>query len=81
MVRFCRADTGLTTACAQYEVPVIVAVVALSWAAVSGVVALVIGGCVRMADERAPFTDHLVGLPADLTVADVLGARSPQPSH
>lgn len=81
MVRFCPADTGLTTACAQYEVPVIVAVVALSWAAVSGVVALVIGGCVRMADERAPFTDHLVGLPADLTVADVLGARSPLPSR
>lgn len=59
----------------------IVAVVALSWAAVSGVVALVVGGCIRMADDRAPFTDHLMGLPADLTVADVLGGRTPQPSH
>lgn len=81
MVRFCRAENGWTTAADQYEVHVIVAVVALSWAAVSGVVALVIGGCVRMADERAPFTDHLAGLPADLTVDDILGARSPQPSH
>ncbi|NIH66323.1 hypothetical protein [Modestobacter marinus] len=59
----------------------IVAVVALSWAAVSGVVALVVGGCIRMADDRAPLTDDLIGLPADLTVADVLGGRSPQPSH
>jgi hypothetical protein len=60
---------------------IVVAVVALSWAAVSGVVALVIGGCIRMADERAPFTDHLAGLPAELTVQDVLGRRTPQPSH
>ena len=59
----------------------VIAVVVLSWVAVSVGLALGIGGGIRVADRRAPFTDHLIGLPADLTVDHVLGARSAQPSH
>lgn len=59
----------------------VVAVVALSWVVVSVGLALRIGGGIRLADRRAPLGDHLIGLPSELTVADVLGARSTQPSH
>ena len=66
----------------HYKDHVIVAVVVLSWVVVSLGLAVGIGGGIRVADRRAPYTDHLIGLPADLTVADVLGARSAaQPSH
>jgi len=60
---------------------VIVAVLSLSWAVVSVGLALTIGAGIRLADRRAPSSDHLIGLPADLTADDVLGARSAQPSH
>jgi hypothetical protein len=59
---------------------VIVLVIALAWLLVSVVAALVVGSSIRIADRRAPGTDHLAGLPADLTVTDVLGRRAPQPT-
>jgi len=58
------------------------AVVVISlWIAVAAGVALLLGGGIRMADRRAPFTDHLIGLPTDLTVDDVLGVRTAQSSR
>jgi len=51
------------------------------WLAVAIGVALLVGAAVRLADRRAPFTDHLIGLPTELTVQDVLGARTAQPSR
>jgi hypothetical protein len=57
-----------------------VAVVAAAWILLALAAALVVGGGIRVADRHAPFTDHLVGLPADLTVEDVLGARSAAPT-
>jgi hypothetical protein len=59
----------------------IIVVVALAWIAVSVPLGLVLGFALREGDERARATDHLIGLPADLTVADILGARAPEPSH
>jgi hypothetical protein len=56
-------------------------VVVAAWFALAVGVALVIGGGIRVADRRAPVTDHLAGLPAELTVDDILGARTTQPSH
>jgi hypothetical protein len=55
-------------------------VVVLAWILAAVGVALLIGGSIRLADRRAPFTDHLSGLPAELTVDDVLGARTVQPT-
>jgi hypothetical protein len=57
------------------------AAIALVWVVLALGAALVIGRAIRVADLRAPFTDHLAGLPADLTVDDILGARSTQTSH
>ena len=54
-------------------------VVVAAWIVLALGVALAIGGGIRLADRRAPFTDHLAGLPADLTVEHILGARAPQP--
>jgi len=51
------------------------------WLAVAIGLALLVGAGVRLADRRAPFTDHLIGLPTELTVEDVLGARTAQPSR
>jgi len=58
----------------------VVVVVALAWLLLAVGLAVVVGAVIRIADRRAPFTDHLIGLPAELTVADVLGARAAQPS-
>ena len=58
-----------------------VVLLVLVWIAVAVGVALLVGGAIRVADRHAPFTDHLIGLPADLTVDDVLGVRTAQPSH
>jgi hypothetical protein len=60
---------------------VVIAVLSAVWVTASAGLAIVVGRGIRQADERAPLTDHLIGLPAELTVADVLGARSTQPSH
>jgi hypothetical protein len=65
---------------AHYKDHMIFVVVALSWCAVALTVALLLGRAIRTADRRAPFTDHLAGLPAELTVDDVLGERAPEPS-
>ncbi|MGY1856627.1 hypothetical protein [Modestobacter sp. SYSU DS0290] len=59
----------------------IVVVFAVTWFLVALAVALVVGGGIRLADRRAPYTDHLAGLPEQLTVPDVVGARAAQPSH
>ena len=59
----------------------VIAVVSAVWVSASAGLALLVGRSIRQADEQAPLTDHLIGLPSDLTVADVLGARSVQPSH
>ena len=77
----CLQNSEMTPILCDYKDHVIVAVVALCWVVVSVGLALVIGRGIRLADRRAPFTDHLIGLPADLTVDDVLGARAAQPSH
>jgi hypothetical protein len=58
----------------------VVVVVVAAWILLALAAALVLGGAVRVADRRAPFTDHLAGLPGELTVADILGARSTAPS-
>jgi hypothetical protein len=55
-------------------------VVVAAWFVLAVGAALVIGGGIRIADRRAPFTDHLAGLPAELTVDDILGVRTVQPS-
>jgi len=60
---------------------VVIAVVSAVWVSAAAGLALVVGLGIRQADERAPFTDHLAGLPADLTVADVLGRHSTHASH
>jgi hypothetical protein len=52
-----------------------------AWFVLAVAVALIVGGGLRAADRRAPFTDHLIGLPADLTVDDVLGVRTVQPNR
>jgi hypothetical protein len=62
------------------NVGVIIVVLALAWLLVAVVAALVVGGGIRIADRHAPVTDHLAGLPADLTVDDVLGRHVPQPT-
>jgi hypothetical protein len=59
----------------------LVVVVVAAWFVLAIGVALVIGGGIGLADRHAPYTDHLAGLPADLTVDDILGARTAQPSH
>lgn len=80
-VSTCPSKCASTPPPDHYKDDVIVAVVALSWVVVSVGLACAIGRGIRLADRRAPFTDHLIGLPADLVVDDVLGARSAQPSH
>jgi len=60
---------------------VVIAVISAVWVAASAGLALVVGRGIRQADEHAPVTDHLAGLPAQLTVADVLGARTTQSAH
>jgi len=56
-------------------------VVVLVWLALAMGVALLVGKAIAAADRSAPFTDHLIGLPADLTVDDVVGVRTVQTSH
>ena len=58
----------------------IVAALIVAWIVLAFGDALMIGRCIRMADREAPVTDHLIGLPAELTVAHILGARAAAPS-
>ena len=51
-------------------------VVVAVWFTLAVGAALAIGAAIRVADRRAPFNDHLAGLPQDLTVDDVLGVRT-----
>jgi hypothetical protein len=61
-------------------VSVIVVVIALTWLLVAVAAALVLASGIRIADRRAPMTDHLAGPPVDLTVNDILGRHAPQPT-
>jgi len=54
--------------------------VVAAWFLLALGVALVVGGGIRAADRSAPVTDHLVGLPEDFTVADILAAAPKQPT-
>jgi hypothetical protein len=56
-------------------------VIVAAWTMIAMAVALVIGATIRAADRRAPFTDHLAGLPTELTVEEILGAGAVQPSR
>ena len=68
-------------ALAHYKDAVLAIVIVAAWVVLAVGAALLLGAGIRLADRRAPLHDHLIGLPADLTVADVLGARSVQPSR
>ena len=58
----------------------IVVVLVACWLVVAMATALLLGGLISVADRRAPVTEQFVGLPADLTVDDVLGMWRPTPS-
>jgi hypothetical protein len=77
---FARVTRGPDNKVRTRTVSVIVVVIALAWFLVAMAAALVVGGGIRVADRYAPVTDHLAGLPADLTVDDVLGRHAPQPT-
>ena len=77
---FARVTRGPDNEVGTRTVSVIVVVIALAWLLVSIAAALVVGRVIRHADRHAPVTDHLAGLPADLTVDDVLGRHAPQPT-
>ncbi|WP_171058135.1 hypothetical protein [Modestobacter altitudinis] len=51
-------------------------VVVAVWFILAVGAALIISAGIRVADRRAPFNDHLAGLPQDLTVDDILGVRT-----
>ena len=55
-------------------------VLAVAWVVVAVAAALLLGAAIRLADGRAALSDHLSGLPADLTVDDVLGIPRPLPT-
>ena len=59
----------------------LVVMVVAAWIVLAVGAALVLGGAIRLADRRAPFHDHLAGLPTELTVDDIVGARAAQPSR
>ena len=52
-----------------------------AWLVVALVGTFLVAGGIRLADRRAPLADHLIGLPAELTVADVVGRNVTQPQH
>lgn len=55
-------------------------VLAVAWLLVAMAAALLLGGAIRIAERRAPLSDHLAGLPDDLTVDDVLGRHRTVPT-
>lgn len=55
-------------------------VFALVWLLVAVAVALLVGAAIRIADRRAPLSDHLPVLPMDLTVDDVVGVPRSLPT-
>ncbi|MCW2535780.1 MAG: hypothetical protein JWQ26_1479 [Modestobacter sp.] len=77
---FARVTHGSDIGVRTRNMGVIVVVIALAWLLVAVAAAFVVGGGIRIADRHAPVVDHLAGLPADLTVDDVLGRRAPQPT-
>jgi len=60
---------------------VIFVLIAVAWMVLAVAAALVVAGAIRLADRRAPMADHLAGLPAELTVADIVGRNVTQPQH
>jgi hypothetical protein len=59
----------------------IAVLVVAAWLVLALGAALLLGAGIRLAERRAPLHDHLAGLPGDLTVDDILGARAAQPSR
>ena len=55
--------------------------IALVWLTVAAAAALLLAGGIRLADRRAPFTDHLAGLPAELTVEHIVGRNVVAPQR
>ena len=55
-------------------------VLAVTWLLVAVAAALLVGAAIRIADGRAPLSDDLPVLPADLTVDDVLGVPRSMPT-
>lgn len=51
-------------------------VVVLAWLVFAVAASLLVGGGIRTADQRMPAADALIGLPADFTVEDIVGAGS-----
>jgi len=80
-VRSCPANTGSTPTLRHYKEHMVLVVVAFSWLLLAVGLALVVGSGIRMANQQAPCTDHLIGMPAELTVEDILGTRTAQHSH
>jgi hypothetical protein len=74
----CRVVPSSDTAIPTRNVVVIMMVMALAWLVVAVAASLLVGGGIRTADRHAPVTDHLAGLPADLTVDDVLARHAPR---
>ena len=80
-VMTCPANTELAPTLDHYKERMVLVVVAVVWLVLAVGGALVLGAGIRQAEEQAPATDHLIGLPGDLTVDDVLGVRTAQPSR
>jgi hypothetical protein len=59
----------------------LVATILAAWFLLAVVAGLVIGRGVRIADRRTVLTDSRGGLPADLTVDDVLDFWAAQPTR
>jgi hypothetical protein len=58
----------------------VVAILA-AWFVLAVGAALLLGGVIRLADQRAPYADGVTGMPDVLTVDHILAARSAEPSR
>jgi hypothetical protein len=76
--RFRPLNRGLTSSLHRYKerMLAVIVVVVVAWSVLAVGAALAIGAGIRVADRRAPFNDHLAGLPQNLTVDDILGVRA-----
>ena len=75
-VRFRPRNSGWTPTRRRYKERMLAVVVIAVWFTLAVGDALIISAGIRVAERRAPFNDHLAGLPQDLTVDDVLGVRT-----
>ena len=77
----CPQNAHLTSRSFPQDGHMFAVLVVAAWPALALGAALLLGSGIRLANRRAPFHDHLAGLPADLTVDDVLGSNAGQPSR